>query len=544
MTPQSMNECNDIADLMSWYRTAPPESRQRPAFTFYEGATKTRSLDYGALVAAVDKMAAALSRDHGVKSGDAVAVLMANSASTPIVFLAIMSLGAVLVPLNPGATHEDWRYVLRDCRAVGAVASPALLPEGVSPLGELGFVCTPEQLAISLARPVARFPRPPESRAVMLYTSGTTGSPKGVVLSHANIIANARALASHFRLEAQAQLAVMPLFHAHAFGFGLMTALVSGGHLVLADRFNAFHWAGIIAAEDVRVTSLVPPLLPFLMKLKVRAAAVPGLRALLVSSAPLPPEVARGFIAETGLPLGHGWGLSEFTNFATCTAAYVDAQHAHALLCGGALPCVGRPLDGVQVQVRGPHGETLPAGRRGELFVRGPSRMLGYLRRDGSVQAAPEWLPTGDEGYFVEGSEGPLFYVSGRIKDLIIRDAEKLSPLAIEHELLRTCPELHGRLAVVGFEHCVHGEEVGAYVECPHPPGELGDRLLKASREMANGVRPKVILWGAEPVPRTHTGKVQRARLKALFVEYEHYSGPTQIERPHPQSRSLESMPA
>ena len=120
----------------------------------------------------------------------------------------------------------------------------------------------------------------------MLYTSGTTGNPKGVALPQGSLLANAWSMAVNFGLEGETQLAVLPLYHAHAFGFGLMTALTTGGHLVFTDRFDPFSWAEVIRAESVTLTSVVPTLLAPLLQL-VRRDKVPGLRAILVSSAPL-----------------------------------------------------------------------------------------------------------------------------------------------------------------------------------------------------------------------------------------------------------------
>src|SRR6185295_7564953 len=123
--------------------------------------------------------------------------------------------------------------------------------------------------------------------AVVLYTSGTTGQPKGVALAQRNLLHNGWSMARCFGLDGTTQLAVLPLYHAHALGFGLMSALSSGGHLVLSERFDPFAWPEIIRRESVTVTSVVPTLLPPLMETRVAASQVPTLRALLVSSAPL-----------------------------------------------------------------------------------------------------------------------------------------------------------------------------------------------------------------------------------------------------------------
>lgn len=526
----------DIATVLAHRRAQVDALGRLPALSFYAGTERIARRDWAALLDEVAACAAALAR-RGVRRGDAVAVLTPNAPETPALYLAVMTLGAVLVPLNPTAPIGDWAYAVRDAGAVGAVVAEPLLGTAASGLAPVSrFLGTPQQLAADGAGAGDAAPAGAglaDAPAVLLYTSGTTGHPKGVTLSHANLLHNARALARHFGLDGHAQLAVMPLYHAHAFGFGLMTALVSCGHLVLCDRLNPFAWAAVVRAEGVRVTSLVPPLLPLLTKLKVRAEQVPTLRCVLVSSAPLPVQTAREFMQSSGIPLVHGWGLSEFTNFATCTDAEAELRGALALLCDGALPCVGRPLPGVEVEVRNGRGLVQRPGAKGELFVRGASRMLGY---HGAAEppAADGWLATGDLGHFETDSAGPRYYISGRIKDVVIRDAEKVCPVTVEHRLLEACPELAGRLAVVGFEHCLHGEEIGAYVQAAGPEGlaeALAQRIVRTAHTLGNTLRPKVVLWGTEPVPATHTGKVQRALLKALFVPYQHYAGATQVLR-------------
>jgi long-chain acyl-CoA synthetase len=526
-------DSRDIPQLLRWYEEAPAATSGLPAFTFYRGDRRCMRIDYAELVARVRRSAAALAERHGVKRGDRVAMLMPNDKHTVVVLLAILSLGAVAVPLNPGLDPADWVFAATDCGAAGVVVTEALRPLSEPLTRAVSFVSSDAELvaheagaALACDGGFANLP------AVILYTSGTTGLPKGVVLSHANLLANGRAMAGHFGLHADAQLAVMPLYHAHALGFGLMSALVSLGHLVLADRMNAFHWTDIITVERVQVTSLVPPLIPLLLKLRVNAAQVPSLKAVLVSSAPLSQQLARQFIEHTGIPLVQGWGLSEFTNFATCSDIDGGLAGSRRQLVGYPWPSIGRPLPGVDVEIRSVDGAPEPAGVKGELFVRGASRMLGYFHAGAATGAsAGDWLATGDEGYFGCDERGPLYFITGRIKDLIIRDAEKVSPLTVERYLLDTEPQLLGRLAVVGFPHTTHGEEIGAYVEAAEVDPELTVRLLRRAQMLANGLRPKIVLFGSHAIPRTHTGKVQRARLKDLFASYASCSGPTRLER-------------
>jgi long-chain acyl-CoA synthetase len=162
--------------------------------------------------------------------------------------------------------------------------------------------------------------------------------------------------------------------------------------------------------------------------------------------------------------------------------------------------------------------------------------MLSYFRDDEATAKASygDWLRTGDQGYFRLERGVPHFYVSGRIKEIIIRGGEKHSPVAVENRLLAELPELVGRLAVVGFPHALQGEEIGAYVEAEVVAGDFETRLLAAIERLPAEVRPKVILHGAEPIPRTHTGKVQRRRLVALFDAFREHRGRPQLRRVRP----------
>jgi long-chain acyl-CoA synthetase len=371
-----------------------------------------------------------------------------------------------------------------------------------------------------------------ERPGAILYTSGTTGTPKGVTLRQRSLLANARSMAQNFRLKGTTQLAVLPLYHAHAFGFGLMTALSTGGHLVFTERLEPFSWARVVRAESVEVASVVPTLLPMLMAAGVSARQVPTLRHLMVSSAPLPPDLASSFQKSAHIPLILGWGLSEYTNFACCVSPFDDAAERDRLMFEWEVPSVGPALEGTEVAVVDAGGAPLGEGERGELAIRGHSTMEGYYRdpeNTARVLGPSGWLRSGDEGFFRFAGERRVFFVSGRIKELIIRDAEKYSPLQVERRFNEAVPEISGKLVVVGFPHQDHGEEVGAYLELATLEDTLRARLFAAIEQMPVAERPKVVLHGAEPIPRTHTGKVQRRRIQAWFAPFSSQRGPVII---------------
>ena len=521
----------DIPTLLAERARSLASVTDAPALTYYQGRTRVSGLSHAQLHAAVERVAVYLRKRYGVRRGERFGILAANALEVPVVVLALLRLGATAVPLNPNAPADDQSFILSHAAARGLFAASSLANSALST--GMDFICdlapilrdaeqvTPTELASYDGDALAA------DMAVLLYTSGTTGKPKGVALSQAAVIANGRAMAERCGLRGEAQLAVLPLHHAHAFGFGLMTSLVSGGHLVFTAQFDPTAWEAIARAEAVSMASVVPVLLRPLREARVRKDRLPRLRALLVSSAPLPRDTAQSFEADTGVALIHGWGLSEYTNFACCVAPLEgEAERRHALY-GHDVPSVGHALEGTQVSVIDALGRSLQAGQTGELTIRGPCTMQGYLNDPPATSAALKdgWLHSGDEGYFQLDSNGrPQFFVTGRIKEIIIRGGDKYSPVAIEARLIAVAPELEGRVVVVGFPHAVYGEEVGIYVE-DDSTGALAAVALMAARAMPESLRPKVIAYSGSPIPRTHTGKVQRRILQPIFLPYQHVRG-------------------
>ena len=503
------------------------EHGERPALSFYRGKTREARLSYAELVARVEGVAGGLAERFGVGAGDRVALLTPNRIEVPVLVLALLRLGAVVVPLNPASSPEDWRYILTHSGARGLCASAELL-DRVEGRARPEFVLQVDGIP-SLA---GRAPGPPEGlsdqMAAVLYTSGTTGNPKGVALRQRNLIANAWSMARNFALEGTTQLAVLPLYHAHAFGFGLMTALSSGGHLAFTERLEPFTWAAVVRAESVEVSSVVPALIPMLLAGGLKQAQVPTLRHLMVSSAPLSVEVARSFETRTEIPLIQGWGLSEYTNFACCLSPF-DPPDEHAqLMYSWEVPSIGPALEGTEVKVVDARGVAVGEETRGELMVRGHSLMIGYYRDPENTTGAIDpdgWLHSGDEGFFRLYRGKPIHFVTGRLKELIIRDAEKYSPLGLERKLLLALPELSGRLVVLGFLHHEHGEEVGAYLEVEDCDASLRERMKQAIEQLPVSERPKVVLHGSEPIPRTHTGKIQRRKMQPWFARWSGHRG-------------------
>lgn len=504
---------------------------QGPALSCYAGTEKTGSLTYAEYLAQVQAWAALL-QGGGIGKGDRVATLLRNRIEVPVLYLALMSIGAVVVPLNPQYSADEMAFVLADAGAIGVLTDGPTGAARAQEFDALRFCIFIDRIALPAGSGPAPVALARTDPAITLYTSGTTSFPKGVVQMHGNLIANARSMIAEFQLDAPNQYSVMPFYHAHAVGFGMMSCLLSGGHLIVTDKMDPAAWPQVIRKERVTVTSMVPNLLNMLVLTRVTARDVPTLRFVFVSAAPLPSVLARRFEEQSGIRIAHAWGLSEFTNFATALAADTPEPLRTALMFGHETPCVGRPLRGVTVQVRRPDGTPAAPGERGELWVQGPSLSLGYHNNPQATAAAivDGWLRSGDEGYFCVDAGTPYFFISDRIKDIIIRSGEKISPAAVEALIAARLPAFANRIVVVGYPHTVYGEEIGLVLESGADdgvPAALPD-VLKAIPVRS---RPKVVLYGSDVIARTHTGKIQRRMLRPLFAGFEHKSPAMHIER-------------
>lgn len=502
-----------------------------PGLTFYDGAERSGSLSYGEYLDRIDAYAAYL-RAQGVSRGDKVGTFLRNRLEVPVLYLAAMSIGAVVVPLNPSYSAQELRYVLEDAAPVLVVTDTATGAERVGEIAAVSPVRVLEQITLGTGTPPVASTVGRDDPAIILYTSGTTSFPKGVVQTHGNLVANAWSMLKEFGIDRPVQYSVMPFYHAHAVGFGMMTCLLGSGHLVVTDRMNPLVWARVISAEGVTLTSMVPSMLQVLLRMRVTAEALPTLAFVFVSAAPLPSLVAQQFERESGIRIAHAWGLSEFTNFATAIAVDVDPSVREPLLFGRSTPCVGSALSGVDVRVVRADGSPADPEELGELQVAGPSLTLGYHGNPEATELVfrDGWLSTGDEGYYVRVDGTSYFFVTDRIKDIIIRSGEKISPAAVESLIVAELPHLAGKVVALGYANQTYGEEVGLVVDCPDIDVER-EALMALVQTIPVRMRPKVVLWGDEIIPRTHTGKTQRRMLVHHFAPYERTGGSGTLAR-------------
>jgi long-chain acyl-CoA synthetase len=453
---------------------------------------------------------AALAR-LGVGPGDRVVVMLPNCPEVLQAYAAILRLGAVVVPVIFLLSPEEVRHILADSGAKLLITSPELAWKADGWTGPVVLVGGEATGAVRWDDLVERGPdelaavgRADHDLAVILYTSGTTGRPKGVALSHDNLAANARAAASRYELDrARWSLAVLPL--SHSYGLTMMNA----GHL-LGTRGVLLRWftpdAVLEAIQRYRTQSMAGVPTMYVYLLNVPDADRYDTSSMLVwgsGAAPLPLEIVEPFEKRFGGRLLEGYGLTE--------AGPVVSSHRSS--GPRRLGSVGQPLPGVEVQIVDDDDRPLPAGEVGEICVRGPSVMLGYYGMPEETAAALRggWLHTGDMGRL--DGDGFLFIVE-RKKDLIIRGGFNIYPREVE-EVLYAHPGV-AEAAVIGIRDALMGEDVVAFV-VPRPgTGATAEEIIAfCQTRLARFKCPKTIRF-TDALPKSPVGKILRKELRAL----------------------------
>lgn len=478
-------------------------------------------LTFAELGGRIRSVAAALADDWNVHAGDAVALLAPNGSAFVTGYFAVQELGAVALPLDSRLTDDDLGALLDHSGAIGLLAAPELsarasrLCSGTAscvPFRLLDDAFRPDGSSVPPAarpptRPPARPPtRPPaDAPAELLYTSGTTGAPKGVLRSHANVLAAVRNARIGFGYEAGDTIAIaMPLSHSSALTSQLLPVLQAGGRIVLLPRFDAADMIETIAAERVTCVRLVPAMIRLLLaRDEFHAGALPTLRLILNSSAPVEPdtyrELKRRFAA---ISVINSYGLTEAS---TCTVLGDRFALSHA-------ESVGAPIEGVRLTVRAEDGTEVAAGVEGEIWIAGPHVFIGYHRDPAATAAARagEWLRTGDLGRL--DADGML-YLHGRRDDLINCGGRKVAPEVVER-CVATAPGVRDA-ACVAMPHRLLGQVVHAFVV----PDDGHAFDARAVIRHCAGLLPSHMVpfevTAVTDLPRNAVGKLVRRRLGA-----------------------------
>ncbi len=502
---------------------------------FFAGKTIT----FGELLREVDQLAAGLVQ-LGVRPGDKVAIWMPNIPEWIVAYFAIAKIGAVVVPMNTRYRTHEVSYILNHAEAVAVFINQGFL--GIDFAGILGEV---RPNLPSLREVIAVGDTPPAARAYaevlalgekgsqaeaerraqsvdlrdcafILYTSGTTGEPKGAMLSHLNMTINARQITEIMKItENDVFLLAVPFFHCFGCVMGILGAITWGAAIVPMPVFKAEEALRLVEKHRVSVLYGVPTM--FILELEEARRAkregqpydLSSLRTGIMAGAPCPVEVMRGTMEELGCNVCICYGLTEASPVITMTR-FEDPLEAR-------VETVGRPLPGVEVKVVDEARRTLPTGETGELACRGYNVMLGYWKKPEATQETIDeegWLYTGDLATI---DEQGYVRIVGRKKDMYIVGGFNVYPAEVE-EVLYQHPAVQN-VAVVGVPDSVMGE-VGMAFVIPRPghnpdPQEIVN--FCAERIAAFKV-PRYVLMRSE-FPMTASGKVQKYKLAELGRE-------------------------
>jgi long-chain acyl-CoA synthetase len=468
----------------------------------------SRQLTYAELDRLADRVVGMLA-GRGMRQGDRVALMLPNGPEFPALYYGILRAGGIVVPMNPLLKSREIAYQLSDCavRWAFVVEGPATAEATTAAEGTTATVLTVptdrpgELLGEVLSEPVGGLAAVPASgpaeddTAVILYTSGTTGTPKGAQLTHAGLVRNTQICAEQlFRLSCEdIVLGCLPLFHIFGQSCAMNAAISAGARLTLEPRFDAAHVLQTIEAQRVTVFAGVPTMYGALLAAAADGADRPrdtsSLRLALSGGAALPVEVLHGFEGAFGCPVLEGFGMSE-------TSPVVSFNHPDRPRKAGS---VGTPIEGVQMRLADVRDGV------GELCVRGHNVMAGYWGRpEATAEAVVDgWLHTGD---LARVDEDGYYYIVDRKKDMIIRGGYNVYPREIE-EVLHEHHDI-AEAAVIGVPHPALGEEIAAAVVLRPGATATEDDLREFVRARVAPYKYPREVWLLDSLAKGATGKI------------------------------------
>jgi long-chain acyl-CoA synthetase len=430
-------------------------------------------------------------RQYGVGPGDVVALILPNTAEFVVWLFAAWQVGAAVTPVNPSLTAGEADFQVGD-----AGAKVVITPDGIS---------TPDTERQDL----------PPDLALLIYTSGTTGKPKGVMLDHANLTAMCTMAVEAFAMDHDDHaLLILPLFHANGIVVSVLSPLLAGGCTTIAGRFDVKTFFDRVERARPTYFSGVPTILTMLSALpdSVRPD-MSSVRFVVCGAAPASRQLLEQFESRFGVPVIEGYGLSEGTCASTINP-----------LAGPRKPgTVGLPLPGQQIRIADTSGAPVADGEAGEVLIKGPNVMRGYLGRPDETAAtlAGGWLHTGDIGMLDE--DGYLVLVD-RAKDMIIRGGENIYPKEIESVVYALPGVLEA--AVVGRPHPVRGEEPVLFVSLRAGAEPTVDEIAAhLTAELARYKQPVDIVV-VDQIPKNPVGKIDKPTLRTRLAAGSDTSGP------------------
>lgn len=511
-------------NLVSCVRQQAAEQPEKIAYHFMGKDTT-----YGEFEQTVGRFAQGL-QDLGVQKGDHVAFLLGNTPHYLIALYATMRLGATAIPVNPIYTQDEISYILRNGDVKAVIALDALLP-----LVEVGVQAFPEvmtfvvcettadvaekvaalsqeakakthlfsQVIVNAAGSIEPVDVAQDDTAIILYTSGTTGTPKGAMLTHGNVYSNARDVSTYLGYRADDRIiATLPVFHVFALTVVVNAPLISGATVLLAPRFSPNEIFALAKEQQATVFAGVPTMYNFLYLLpEGNPEDFSTIRLAISGGASLPVALLHNFEQKFNVRVSEGYGLSEASPV-TCFNPLDRDRKAGS---------IGTSINNVENRVVDVNGRQVPVGEVGELVVRGPNVMKGYYKmpEETAMAIRDGWLYTGD---LAKVDDEGYFYIVDRKKDMIIVGGYNVYPREVEEVLFAHDNVVEA--AVVGYPDPNFGEAVHAYIVLKEVAATTTDDILAyCAQHMVKYKVPKVVEI-LDELPKNTTGKILRRSLK------------------------------
>jgi len=467
--------------------------------------------------------------ESSVKKETRVATFSHNHLDTVILYFALWNIGAVVVPINVNEDENRIKYII-DNSSTKLIFTRTEYFEKMQSLTDVEVVNFDEfEYQEELESPKLNYDVTDFTEAMIVYTSGTTGNPKGVVLYQYNLLVDAHYIAKWHKLKNKdTMMCVLPIHHVNGTVVTLITPFYYGGKVILNRKFSAINFFDLLEENKVKVVSVVPTLLQFLLHTDIDISKY-NLRNFfhfICGAGPLTSELAKNFEEKFDLRIVHGYGLSE----TTCYSCFMpvdlsDEEHFYWQNELG-FPSIGIPLRCNEMDIHDTYGQSVEESEKGEIVIRGHNVMKYYFNNDRANQNAftYDWFRSGDEGFFKKDTKGnKYFFITGRLKELIIRGGVNISPLEID-EVLSGIEYIKSGISV-GFENDWYGEEVGALVSLKDEyknsnEEEIKNEILNICKEkLSFNKSPKVVVF-TDNIPVTSTGKYKRNEAKDLFIEF------------------------
>ena len=474
---------------------------------------KGQRTTYGELYQQACRLSAALSRSFGLRRGDRVAIFLSNIPEFLQAYYAVEKLGAIAVSLNVMLKRDEVEFILRDCGAKALITMPQLLeqvPENILTLrgtvvvGETNRIGCLRFFDLIAERPTSEAPNvrvETEDGAAILYTSGTTGQPKGVLLTHGNLLFNSQATHHHTGMTPEDRLlCFLPLFHCFGQNFIMNTSVHVGATLLLHERYVPDEVLESAAVNRATMFFGVPAVYIRLLSQPEIEKKLESIRYYFSAAAPLTIQTVRKWRERFGQIIYEGYGLTETSPFASYNH---DSEYREG--------SVGKPVQYAKIKVINEKGETVAPGELGEIAIKGANVMKGYFNRPKeTVQVIRDgWFLTGDIGRM--DADGYLYLVD-RAKDMINVSGFKVWPREVE-EVLSNHLDL-AEAAVIGVPDPVSGEAVKAFVVLKKDVQLFEKDVIEYCRAcMAVYKAPRYVEF-IEALPRNPSGKVLKRELR------------------------------